>query len=180
MREHINQDQQREFVHELSHALRKGSRTEDVTFATALVVGFDSSSGQLTFTNAGHPRPLWYHADENRWEWLEEADTDASRRVGLPLGMDFFGIGYSDNVVEFGVGDVLVCYTDGLSEAADSTGRQIGDELLNLVRALPVEAPMATGATLLGLVDGFRRGEPARDDETLIVIRRPRPSPVGL
>jgi hypothetical protein len=33
---------------------------------------------------------------------------------------------------------------------------------------------MAAGATLLGLVDTFRRGEPVRDDETLIVLQRSR------
>jgi serine phosphatase RsbU (regulator of sigma subunit) len=67
---------------------------------------------------------------------------------------------------------IIFFYTDGLSEAADSTGRQIGDEFLEVARALPVESPMAAGATLLGLVDAFRRGEPMRDDETLIVLRR--------
>ena len=33
---------------------------------------------------------------------------------------------------------------------------------------------MAAGATLLGLVDAFRKGEPVRDDETLIVLQRSR------
>jgi hypothetical protein len=36
---------------------------------------------------------------------------------------------------------------------------------------------MAAGATLLGLVDAFRKGEPMRDDETLIVLQRARPTP---
>jgi serine phosphatase RsbU (regulator of sigma subunit) len=94
--------------------------------------------------------------------------------VGLPLGIDFFGSGYTDSVIQLGIGDLLICYTDGLSEAADPTGRQVGDEFLDLIHVLPVESPMAAGATLLGLVDAFRRGEPMRDDETLIVLQRPR------
>ena len=174
MRTHINQGEQREFVRELSDALQKANDGEDVTFATALVIGFDSSSGRLVFTNAGHPPPLWYHADERRWGWLREASSDASRLVGLPLGMDFFGSGYADSVIELGAGDLLICYTDGLSEAADPTGRQVGDEFLDVARVLPVESPMAAGATLLGLVDAFRKGEPVRDDETLIVLQRSR------
>jgi len=96
--------------------------------------------------------------------------------------MDFFGSHYTDTVIELGVGDLLICYTDGLSEPADSTGREIGEELLDLARALPVESPMAAGATLLGLVDAFRTGGPVRDDETLIVLQRARPildRPVG-
>jgi serine phosphatase RsbU (regulator of sigma subunit) len=175
MRRHINQSEQREFLRELSEALRNGSSTEDVTFATALVIGFDSNSGKLVFTNAGHPPPLWYHADERRWTWLRQSSADAARAVGFPLGMDFSGGDYADTVIELGVGDLLICYTDGLSEAADSTGRQVGEEFLDLATTLPVESPMAAGATLLGLVDAFRRGEPMRDDETLIVLQRPVP-----
>jgi sigma-B regulation protein RsbU (phosphoserine phosphatase) len=177
MRRHINEGEQREFLHELSDSLRKASGTEDVTFATALVVGFDSGSGQLVFTNAGHPAPLWYHADERRWTWLRQSSADTARAVGFPLGMDFSGSDYADTVIELGVGDLLICYTDGLSEAADSTGQQIGEQFLELASTLPVESPMAAGATLLGLVDAFRRGEPMRDDETLIVLQRARPTP---
>jgi phosphoserine phosphatase RsbU/P len=181
MRKHINRSEQREFLRELSGALRKAGSAEDVTFATALVIGFDSDSGQLVFTNAGHPPPLWYHSDERRWTWLHPSSTDAARAVGLPLGMNFAVSDYTDTVIELGVGDLLICYTDGLSEATDSTGRQVGDEFLGLASTLPVESPMAAGATLLGLVDAFRGGEPARDDETLIVLRRmprnPAPGP---
>jgi sigma-B regulation protein RsbU (phosphoserine phosphatase) len=173
MRTHINEGEQRGFLRELSRALPKASGTQDLTIATALVLGFDSRSGQLVFTNAGHPAPLWYRADEQRWTWLHPPGADSSGGVGFPLGMDFLGGDYVDTVVELGAGDLLVCYTDGLSEAADSTGRQIGEELPDLASALPVESPMAAGATLLGLVDAFRRGEPARDDETLIVLQRP-------
>jgi sigma-B regulation protein RsbU (phosphoserine phosphatase) len=180
MRRHINQGEQREFLHELSDSLRHAGGTDDVTFATALVVGFDSSSGQLVFTSAGHPAPLWYHADERRWTWLRQSSADAARAVGFPLGMGFSGSEYTDTVIELGVGDLLMCYTDGLSETADSTGRQIGDEFLELASTLPVESPMAAGATLLGLVDAFRRGEPMRDDETLIVLQRARPTRLQL
>ena len=175
MRRYINTHEQREFLRDLSDALSKASVAENVTFATALVVGFDSSSGQLVFTNAGHPPPLWYHARERQWTYLRPSSDDSSRAVGLPLGMNFFGNDYADTIIELGVGDLLICYTDGLSEAADSTGRQIGDGFLDVAGALPVESPMAAGATLLALVDAFRRGEPVRDDETLIVLQRPHP-----
>ena len=109
-----------------------------------------------------------------RWGWLQQTTSDASH-VGLPLGMDFFGSVYADVDVELGVGDLLICYTDGVSEAIDAAGSQLGsDGLIDLAHTLPVESPMAAGATLLGLVDRFRRGDPALDDETLIVLHRPR------
>jgi serine phosphatase RsbU (regulator of sigma subunit) len=180
MRRHINLGQQWQFVRELSEALHETRSAGDVTFATALVIGFDSTSGQLVFTNAGHPPPLWYHADDKRWGWLQQTSSEASYTVGLPLGIDFFGSSYADSVVDLGLGDLLICYTDGLSETADAAGRQVGDELLDLACGLPVESPMAAGATLLGLVDTFRRGEPVRDDETLIVLQRSRVTLEGI
>ena len=72
-----------------------------------------------------------------------------------------------------GPDDLLMCYTDGISDATDDNGLPLGvDGLLELARGLSVESPMAAGATLLGLVDAFRHGAPASDDETLIVLRR--------
>ena len=174
MRRHVNRVEQREFLHELSASFREGNGTNDVTFATALVLGFDSTTGTLVFTNAGHPPPLWYRADDKCWRWLQPT-TSSATRDGLPLGLDFFESRYVDTVVEFGLGDLLICYTDGLSDAIDADGRQLdGDRLIEMARTLSVESPMAAGAMLLGLVDTFRRGD-AFDDETLIVLQRPRP-----
>ena len=174
MRRHVNQVEQPEFLHELSDSLRQMNGATAVTFATALVLGFDSRSGRLVFTNAGHPPPLWYRADETCWGWLQQTTSDMSRD-GFPLGMDFFGSRYADTEIELGVGDILICYTDGLSEVVDAMGHQLGgDGLIDLARTLSVESPMAAGATLLGLVDAFRGGDAALDDETLVVLKRPR------
>jgi serine phosphatase RsbU (regulator of sigma subunit) len=66
-----------------------------------------------------------------------------------------------------------MCYTDGLSDTTENTGVDLGVEgLLALARGLPVESPMAAGATLLGHVDAFRHGAQTTDDETLIVLQR--------
>lgn len=173
MRKHINQIEQRCFLYELSDALHEMNGPDRVTFATALVIGFDSSSGTLVFTNAGHPPPLWYQADTGHWNWLRPTTYETSAAVGLPLGTGF-GSGYTDVVSELGEGDLLICYTDGLTEGGDYDHQIDSDCLMDLAHALPVESPMAAGATLLGLVDAWRRGEPAGDDETLIVLQRPR------
>jgi serine phosphatase RsbU (regulator of sigma subunit) len=84
-----------------------------------------------------------------------------------------FGGAYEDVAVRFGEHDLLLCYTDGLSDTTNNRGVELGvNGLLELARGLPVESPMAAGATLLGLVDAFRHGAPAADDETLVVLRR--------
>ena len=173
MRRHISSVEQPEFLCELSRSLQDGNVAGGRTFATGLLMGFDSSTGQLVFTNAGHPLPLWYQAREKRWGWLQETTSDATLAwVGLPLGLGL-ATSYVDTVVKLGVGDLLICYTDGISEATDDTGRELGaDGLLEVARTLPVGSPMAAGAMLLGRVGAFRRGAPALDDETLIVLQR--------
>jgi Stage II sporulation protein E (SpoIIE) len=94
---------------------------------------------------------------------------DSSHRARLVISSGGLDRDREPHRTGFGEGQ---CYTDGLSEAADARGQQIGEDLLDAARTLAVESPMAAGATLLGLVDAFRRGEPVRDDETLIVLKQ--------
>jgi sigma-B regulation protein RsbU (phosphoserine phosphatase) len=173
VRAHMNSLEQSALLMELSASLSSMKADDATTYATALVVGFDSTGGDLTVTDAGHPPPLWYRAAQRQWELLQKSESpQPGRPVGIPIGLEF-PTRYEDLVVNFGGDDLLICYTDGISDATDDQGRALGvDGLLELARGLTLESPMAAGATLLGLVDGFRRGAPASDDETLIVLRR--------
>jgi serine phosphatase RsbU (regulator of sigma subunit) len=173
VRVHMNRLEQSALLLELSASLLAMKATDAATYATAMVVGFDSTGGDLTVTDAGHPPPLWYRAARRQWELLQRPDwSSPGRPVGMPIGLGF-GTSYEDFVVTFGADDLLMCYTDGLSDATDDKGLALGvDGLLELARRLPLESPMAAGATLLGLVDAFRHGAPASDDESLIVLRR--------
>jgi serine phosphatase RsbU (regulator of sigma subunit) len=173
VRAHMNRLEQSALLLELSACLSTMETNDGATYATAIVVGFDSTCSDLTLTNAGHPPPLWYRAAHRQWELLQKPDSSApGRPVGLPIGLGL-GNSYEDFVVTFAADDLLICYTDGLSDATDAKGLALGvDGLLELARGLSLESPMAAGATLLGLVDAFRHGAPASDDETLIVFRR--------
>ncbi len=173
VRDHMNRLEQSALLLELSESLSTVKTNDRRTYATAVVVGFDSTCSDLTVTNAGHQPPLWYRAVQRDWRLLEKPDSSApGRPVGLPIGLEFH-TSYEDLVVTLGPDDFLICYTDGISDATDDRGLALGVEgLLELARGLSVESPMAVGATLLGLVDAFRHGAPASDDETLIVLRR--------
>jgi phosphoserine phosphatase RsbU/P len=172
VRDHMNRLEQSTLLMELSASLSTVKTNKGAAYATAVVVGFDSTCGDLTVTNAGHPPPLWYRAAQHEWKLLQKPDSSApGPPVGLPIGLQF-PTSYEDVVVAFGPDDLLICYTDGLSDATDDEGVTLGvDGLLELARGLPIESPMAAGATLLGLVDAFRHGAPASDDETLVVLR---------
>ena len=170
MHKHINTWDQSTFVRELNHAFQQETTAEE--YATFVVLGFHRQKGQVVYTNAGHPTPLWYHRAENKWDLLEENTTHVETEVaGLPLGL-ISGTGYSQTTVQLAPGDLLVLYTDGLTEAADKAGEDLGSErFLELAHALPVDSPAAAGEALLAAVHAFRNGAPASDDETLVVLQ---------
>jgi serine phosphatase RsbU (regulator of sigma subunit) len=169
MRTHMNRLDQPTLLKELSSSLWRARTGGASTYATAVVIGFDSSADRLLVTNAGHLPPFWYRTAERRWAKIPPP---SDMQVGLPIGLGLDG-DYADVDVVFEPGDLLLCYTDGLSDSTNDRGLSLGaDGLLDLVRGIPAASPMAVGATLLGLVDAFRRGAPATDDETLIVLQR--------
>jgi serine phosphatase RsbU (regulator of sigma subunit) len=171
VRQHANRLDQPTLLKELSSSLWISRPDGSISYATAIVIGFDASADRLIVTNAGHPSPIWYRAAEQRWSHIEPPTSDT--QAGVPIGLGLDG-GYEDVAVTFECGDLLVCYTDGLSDSTNHRGLSLGaDGVFNFVRGIPGESPMAVGATLLGLVDAFRRGAPAADDETIIVLQRP-------
>jgi sigma-B regulation protein RsbU (phosphoserine phosphatase) len=69
--------------------------------------------------------------------------------------------------------DLLLLYTDGLSEAMDEAGQELNhSRLVELAGCLPVDSPFAAGKALLKAVIAFRKGVAANDDQTLIVLQR--------
>ena len=86
------------------------------------------------------------------------------------------GTDYTQTAVRFAAGDSIVLYTDGISEARNSRGEQLGqDGLLEIASGLPNGSPSATGEALLTAVEGFRGAVPAADDATVVVLQcKPR------
>jgi sigma-B regulation protein RsbU (phosphoserine phosphatase) len=171
MRQYVNYWDQSEFVRGLNDAFPK--EESGVKYASAVILGFYRGSGELLFTNAGHLPPLWYRAALGRWELLEEDSSAAKSAIeGLPLGL-IPGTEYRQTAVQLEAGDLLVLYTDGLSESRDATEKELGFRgLLELVKNVPVNSPERAGAALLDAVANYRAHAAGNDDETLIVLQR--------
>lgn len=169
MRQHINTWDQSDLMKELNQSFRDG--IPGVQFATLVILGYNSTNGQMAFTNAGHPPPLWYRGAHDEWSWLD--DTSASSNdtpADLPVGL-IPGTHYRQRVVTFAPSDKLVLYTDGITDAENSSGEQLGrDRLLEWARLLPAGSAGETGQAMLDRVGRFR-SVPSTDDETLIVIQ---------
>jgi sigma-B regulation protein RsbU (phosphoserine phosphatase) len=143
-----------------------------IRFATAFVASFYSDSGELLFTNAGHLPPLWYRTSTREWSLLYESTPLSKEIVDLPLGL-IAGTSYSQTAVQLEPGDLLILYTDGVSESRDKSGAQLGlERLLSIARNLPTNSAMAAGRGLLAAVAQFRGTVPATDDETVVALQR--------
>lgn len=144
----------------------------DGHYATMVAVGWHGRRGLLVLTNAGHPIPLWYRASRDEWSWLETQSANGVQRpANLPLGL-LPDVTYDRLVIKPQSGDLMVLYSDGVSEANDPAGNELGREgLMNMARVLDFSSAEALGTQLASALDAFRGGRDRLDDETIIVIR---------
>ena len=177
LRRHLDNWDQSILVQELNDFLLAGGELGQ--YATAFFLGQYVETGEVLFTNAGHTPPLWYHAEERRWTLLSHVTAYAKDIANLPIGL-IPGTAYTQTAIQLGVGDMVVLYTDGITESRDTTGRELGyAQLLSLVSDVPIESAAMTGPALLANVEMFRGGNQATDDETVIVLRRTQSNPVS-
>jgi len=157
-------------MRDLNQALRQDFSDH---YATMVAVGWHGRRGLMVITNAGHPPPLWYRASRDEWTWLESHHPDVTGRLsGLPLGL-LPDVTYDRVIVRPQPDDVVVLYSDGVSEATNSAGTELGrDGLLDLVRPIDVRSPEALGTRLAAALRAFREGEAPQDDQTIIVMQR--------
>jgi serine phosphatase RsbU (regulator of sigma subunit) len=146
--------------------------TETHQFATFFLARVDTDPARLTFSNAGHNWPVLLRRNGER-EFLE--------RGGTILGI-LEGVTYEEGEVALGPGDRVVLYTDGISEAADASGEQYGEErLIDLLETLPPDLPAPRVADrILESLRSFLDGIEPQDDMTLMVLRMKERSAVTL
>jgi sigma-B regulation protein RsbU (phosphoserine phosphatase) len=133
-------------------------------FATMVYVQVTQDSGSVTVLNAGHPPPLVLRHDR-----MEE----------LPSGAMALGImadaPFSDNRVELADGDVMVMFSDGVTEAMNTDDEFFGDERVRgLLPALRGMDAQGIGRAVVAAVDAFVADTRPHDDLSLVVLRRTR------
>lgn len=170
MRRNINRKSQRELVKSLNRQF--GELAQSQRFATAVVATYLARTDRLAICNAAHPRPLWYRAGTQRWMVMaRDAVAEAGSLANLPLGVDDDSA-YDQYVVTLEPGDLVLIYTDALTEAADEAGQMLGEPgLLRIAETLDPTAPEHFGPRLLAEVARHRGGQVADDDVTLLVLR---------
>lgn len=131
-------------------------------FVTLFYGLLDTQTNTLTYANAGHNPP--YHFNRRR--------VRALGLTGLPLGL-FKDSRWKRSSVRVNSGDLLVLYTDGLTEAQDSSQEFFGEGRLQEIVRDNLNLPCHDLCdTILKEVTTFAGDSPHADDITLIVVRR--------
>jgi serine phosphatase RsbU (regulator of sigma subunit) len=168
LRRHIDLWDQSLLIRDLNESFFRDEHR--LKFATAFLGSFASASGDLLFTNAGHMLPLFYRAAAQEWTYLQDFMPAPKEISDLPLGL-IPGTEYHQTASRLSPGDLLILYTDGINEAENEAGDQLGLEcLLSMARGLPVNSATAAGEALLASVARFRGNAPPEDDATVVAL----------
>lgn len=133
-------------------------------FLSAFYAILDRKSGSLRYANAGHNRPLWRHVATTEIETLGGK--------GTVLGV-LEDIELEDRRIFIDPGDILVFYTDGISEALDVRGDVFGiDRLHEALRKSTGTSAEAVLNDIISNVEKFVGDTAQSDDFTLFVLRR--------
>lgn len=142
-------------------------RIERNYFITAVVGVVDFEENRLVLARAGHNHPLHFSARSGKACWLKPAGVG----IGMKKKPIFDGL-LEEIRVPLAPGDVLVFYTDGITEAMNPRMEPFGYERLEAFLTecayLPAER---IKEELLRRIDGFRSGEAFGDDVTLVVTK---------
>jgi sigma-B regulation protein RsbU (phosphoserine phosphatase) len=140
---------------------------EDMFISMAYVV-VNRHTGEALLARAGHDAPLIYRAATHEVERLNPK--------GMAVGIDSGGVFdrfCTDFPFRFAQGDLLLLYTDGLTEALDAEGNEFGVERLTgeLLESAH-DGAVETLHRLARSVQAFSEGQPQHDDITLIGLQK--------
>src|SRR5918912_2775813 len=132
-------------------------------FVTLFYAELDPQTGSLSFINAGHNPPLIVHA---------AGTVEQLASGGLPLGIKP-DADYREGRTQLQPGDVLVIYSDGVTEAVSPTGEEFGATRLYEVVSRNIEASAAgIRDRIESSLTKFAQGTSAADDITLVIVKR--------
>jgi sigma-B regulation protein RsbU (phosphoserine phosphatase) len=135
--------------------------TQPDQFVSLFYGMLDTADGTITYTNAGHNAPVVFRGNE---------------RILLEQGGPILGVLsnalYEDGIIQLLEGDMILFYTDGITEA-ERNARYFGVErLMEIVQGNMSKSPDGVIETVFDEVVQFSSNSPQSDDRTLVVLKR--------
>jgi len=131
-------------------------------YATFFLAEYEPGARQLTYVNGGHNAPMLFRAGGEI-----ERLTEGGMVVGLMPDVT-----YRQATVTLRPGDLLVAFTDGISEAMNPADEEWGEErLIQTVRCCSTLESREILNRIMVDADAFAAGAPQHDDMTLLLLR---------
>jgi len=133
-------------------------------FASLFYAEYEPATRVLKYVNAGHNPPIVVRLQNGACEMFHLKSTD------MPVGISADRL-FAPTTFQLAAGDVLVAYTDGITEAQNYHGQLWGAEKLeSLLRSCGGATSEQIIECILEEVSAFANGQPQRDDVTLVVM----------
>lgn len=138
--------------------------TGAATYVTFFYAQYDAEARRLTYVNAGHNPPMLLRA--------RNGGTPYALTSGGPVVGIFEAPGFEQESIDLETGDILVAYTDGVTEALDEEGEEFGEErLLETINAATDLTADDIRDAVLRRVHEWSAGAPQHDDLTLVITK---------
>jgi sigma-B regulation protein RsbU (phosphoserine phosphatase) len=132
-------------------------------YATALFVLYDPATGACEYTNCGHCEAILLRAG---------GAVELLTTTGMPIGL-FPARTYESGRFQLAEGDVLMLYSDGVTDACATDGRDFGMErAIECLRGAAGLDPEQMATRMFEAIDEFAAGAPQFDDITLMILAR--------
>ena len=133
-------------------------------FITLFYLQYNTDSKQLSFANAGHPSPLLLKQGELQ---CEELDAE-----GLILGVRK-NVCFEEKSIVMNSGDLILLYTDGLTEAENPAGEFFGIEpVCEILHQHASHSPQVIIEIIINQLKQFCQSKSFKDDVTLMIFKR--------
>jgi serine phosphatase RsbU (regulator of sigma subunit) len=130
-----------------------------ITFFLGLL---DPPGGELRYVNAGHNPPFL----------LRRSGEVLTLAEGGPVLGLFSGMNYGEARCSLEPGDLLLLYSDGVTEAVSPADEEFGEQrLIDLVASLPGVPAAAVVEAIRAAVESWSAGQPPADDITVVAVR---------
>jgi len=130
-------------------------------YATFFFSLYDELSGKLTYTNAGHLPPILFRKEKSQL-----LDVNGTVMGAFPMSR------YEESTLQMESGDLLVCYTDGITEPENAYGEMFGEERLMEVVSKNIDRD--EGRIMELIMDAVRQwtGSPELQDDMTVLLAR--------
>ena len=167
---HVSQQNNKpaEVLKKINRLMQSSMRTD--MFITIVYAIIDPDNETITFARAGHELPLFYHPTNDSAGHIENIQSS-----GMALGMvpsEIFDATIEDKTVPFRKGDVLVLYTDGVTESVNNKGEEYSESrLMKVLKERGNDKAQVILNHIVKDVHAFSKKTGQLDDFTLITVK---------